>query len=70
MRAISLPVFAKKHPSNYSPRLVRGFAFVFAKAVLVRKGRRTFGAHKKPSPVGEGGSRNVCKANLPRSEAK
>ena len=25
---------------------------------------------KKSSPVGEGGSRNVCKANLPRSEAE
>ena len=28
------------------PRLARGFAFVSTKAVLVRKRRRTFGAHK------------------------
>ena len=29
-RAISLPVFAKKHPSNYSPRLARGFYLLSA----------------------------------------
>ena len=28
MRAISLPVFAKKHPINYSPRLARGFSLL------------------------------------------
>ena len=42
MKAISLPVFAKKHPSNYSPRLARGFAFVSTKAVLVRKKQTDF----------------------------
>ena len=34
----------------YSPRLVRGFAFVSTKAVLVRKNRRTFGTHKISLP--------------------
>ena len=32
----------------FLPRLVRGFDFVSTKAVLVRKSRRTFGAHKSP----------------------
>ena len=35
-----------------SPRLARGFAFVSTKAVLVRKRRRTFGAHKSKAPSG------------------
>ena len=35
-----------------SPRIVRGFAFVPTKAVLVRKRRRTFGTHKPKAPSG------------------
>ena len=31
---------------------MRGFAFVPTKAVLVRKRRRTFGAHKLKAPSG------------------
>ena len=31
---------------------MRGFAFVPTKAVLVRKIRRTFGAHKSKAPSG------------------
>ena len=52
MKVILLSEFATKHPSNYSPRLARGFAFVFTKAVLVRKRRRTFGANKSKAPSG------------------
>ena len=40
-----------------SQEAYRVFVFVTTKAVLVRKRRQTFGAHKKPSPVGEGGPR-------------
>ena len=36
------------------PRFVRGFAFVSTKAVLVRKSRRTFGAHKPKAPLCKG----------------
>ena len=35
-----------------SPRIVRGFAFVSTKAVLVRKSRRTFRTHKPKAPSG------------------
>ena len=36
----------------FLPRLARGFAFVSTKAVLVRKNRRTFEAHKPEAPSG------------------
>ena len=37
--------------SESSPRLARGFAFVSTKAVLVRKNRQTFRAHKPKAPL-------------------
>ena len=36
--------------SESSPRLARGFVFVSTKAVLVRKNRQTFRAHKPKAP--------------------
>ena len=36
------------------PRLVRGFAFVSTKAVLVSKRRRSFGTHKPKAPLCKG----------------
>ena len=53
------------------PRLVRGFDFVSTKAVLVRKNRQTFGAHKPMAPSGRElptksgeGERVIIKFNL------
>ena len=37
---------------TFLPRFARGFAFVSPKAVLVRKRRQTFGAHKPKAPSG------------------
>ena len=37
---------------NFLPRLVRGFAFVSTKAVLVRKSRWTFETHILKAPSG------------------
>ena len=38
--------------SESSPRLTRGFVFVSTKAMLVRKNRQTFRAHKPKAPSG------------------
>ena len=52
MFCANVKIFNALLTNKFMPRLVRGFAFVLTKAVLVRKSRRTFGAHKPKAPSG------------------
>ena len=57
MFCANVKIFNALLTNKFMPRLVRGFAFVLTKAVLVRKSRRTFGAHKPKAPSGREGDR-------------
>ena len=57
MFCANVKIFNALLTNKFMPRLVRGFAFVPTKAVLVRKRIRTFGAHKPKAPLCNGPDR-------------
>ena len=50
MFCANVKIFNALLTNKFMPRLVRGFAFVSTKAVLVKKSRRAFGTHKSKAP--------------------